>query len=662
MKHLLLITLLLLLVSAAHAQVSKQYVRHGTGSPSVCPLGTVYVDDTTGNVYVNKLGSCQLVSGSGSAASLTVNLDAAPYYGIGSSTTTTTTGTNASGASTINVASSSSFSASQGVYIAGAGAAGANYIGTVQSVPNGTSIVVSPAISTTVSAGAKVQHDNTAAFNSAIAAVVTAGGGTIDLPDVDTYRVNGAFDARTNSVITFPANPFSTLTKLIPVRIRGAVPPSFAADYKGVIHGTIIQSDKTGSGTVPAVIATNPWAAFVGGTPESNLKNYIVPTLENLIVRTYDNPSIAAIQFSKAIGAQLVNVDVDEGLASKDVSQPTTDIGGIYMPQAENYGLSYLSRVYVTGYKRGIYAADHAHFNEVLFERDYTALVLEDAAALAYGNLDIYFCKEAIRANNLNGSNVDFSLHHERNDGSFAGQWYDVANPEFIDVNNNTAGLIRYRITGHTTGEGLGDAAAATLTGFSHTTFWNLGQAYTLSTGGGSGGSTFTDNFNRADGAVGSGWTQLTGATFNVFSNQLSLNTGATGDAMYFATAGQAVNPFVSLKITTATSTSVGVLLRVQDNSNYYLIDFGNTNVTLFKKVAGTYTQVDQYATSGIAAGTQTSVTITPSGNTFTVNKGGTTFTLTDASSAFTGVGYTGLRNGDVGTGNRLVDDFTVSY
>jgi hypothetical protein len=74
MKRLLPLIAILFLCSTAHAQVSKTYVPHGTGAPSVCPLGTVYVDDSTGNVYANRLGACQIVgsvTGSGASGRVT---------------------------------------------------------------------------------------------------------------------------------------------------------------------------------------------------------------------------------------------------------------------------------------------------------------------------------------------------------------------------------------------------------------------------------------------------------------------------------------------------------------------------------------------------------------------------------------------------------------
>jgi hypothetical protein len=61
MKKLFPVIFLLLLcsvTSVTHAQDSKQYVKHGTGAPAICPLGTAYVNDSTGHVYVNRLGAC----------------------------------------------------------------------------------------------------------------------------------------------------------------------------------------------------------------------------------------------------------------------------------------------------------------------------------------------------------------------------------------------------------------------------------------------------------------------------------------------------------------------------------------------------------------------------------------------------------------------------
>jgi hypothetical protein len=58
----LLAAFAVLLVAAgsrtARLDTSKVYVRSGTGVPSICPLNQVYIDNSTGHHWSNKLGSC----------------------------------------------------------------------------------------------------------------------------------------------------------------------------------------------------------------------------------------------------------------------------------------------------------------------------------------------------------------------------------------------------------------------------------------------------------------------------------------------------------------------------------------------------------------------------------------------------------------------------
>jgi hypothetical protein len=117
----------------------------------------------------------------------------APGYASGSAYTTTTSGTTAAGTA-VTVAACGDFAVAtagvryghEGVLIAGAGVSGADYLGTVTTC-SGTSMVVTPATSTSVSSGALVEHDDGAALQ---ALVTNAGGVPISLP-TGTYRVNG---------------------------------------------------------------------------------------------------------------------------------------------------------------------------------------------------------------------------------------------------------------------------------------------------------------------------------------------------------------------------------------------------------------------------------------------------------------------------------------
>ncbi len=129
---------------------------------------------------------------SAAAPAHTIDVTAAPYYASGSATTTTVSGSLSSGTTTVVVADGSSFSANEGIYIAGAGTSGANYIGTVTAV-NGNTLTVSPAVSTGVSNGTAVQHDETNAIQSAVNALSVTGGAIIFPSGV--YNVNGPLQA-----------------------------------------------------------------------------------------------------------------------------------------------------------------------------------------------------------------------------------------------------------------------------------------------------------------------------------------------------------------------------------------------------------------------------------------------------------------------------------
>lgn len=93
-------------------------------------------------------------------------IDVRDYYVAGTAASTTTTGTNAP-RTTINIVSCTGLLANSGVNIAGAGVAGAQYVGTISSC-SGTVLTVSPATSTSVRAGAAVSADDTVAFQNAV--------------------------------------------------------------------------------------------------------------------------------------------------------------------------------------------------------------------------------------------------------------------------------------------------------------------------------------------------------------------------------------------------------------------------------------------------------------------------------------------------------------
>jgi len=188
--------------------------------------------------------------------SLTGRANLADFYASGDSTQVITTGTNAAGV-TINVSDGSTFRANQGIYVAGAGAAGVAYIGTVQSV-SGNAVTVAPATSTSVAAGTLVQHDDGAAINAALAAVTNRYGGDVYAPN-GYYRSNGPLDGTTNSIITFPQVRQSE-APMRTVRLLGESYGlySITGQSPALTQGVVIaaSSVNTGAGTQPQLKPT----------------------------------------------------------------------------------------------------------------------------------------------------------------------------------------------------------------------------------------------------------------------------------------------------------------------------------------------------------------------------------------------------------------------
>lgn len=89
------------------------------------------------------------------------------YNASGVSTTTTTNGSISSGSLDIPVADASTFQAGHGISIVGAGTAGADHLSSVVSV-NVNTITIAAATVTTISTGAIVYHDDTAAIQAGL--------------------------------------------------------------------------------------------------------------------------------------------------------------------------------------------------------------------------------------------------------------------------------------------------------------------------------------------------------------------------------------------------------------------------------------------------------------------------------------------------------------
>ena len=115
--------------------------------------------------------------------------------------------------------------------------------------------------------------------------------------------------------------------------------------------------------------------------------------------------------------------------------------------------------------------------------------------------------------------------------------------------------------------------------------------------------TSFSDDFNRADGDPGAGWVQVSG-TWSIVSQQLS--PGASGATIIIrpATSMATSDNYAQVTIAATTAVSQGVMCRSDSTgANGYLLRNNGTNWGLFKAVSGTFTAIGTTYTAAAAAG-----------------------------------------------------------
>lgn len=168
-----------------------------------------------------------------------------------------------------------------------------------------------------------------------------------------------------------------------------------------------------------------------------------------------------------------------------------------------------------------------------------------------------------------------------------------------------------------------------------------------------------TDTFDRADGTIGtpsdggSAWVDLGTQVWRIYSNTAGESTsGATAGAYLEASDA---NVEVQATITTVGG-SAGLSARIADNNNMLLVNIPSGAWRLYKKVAGSFTQLGSTATVTTSTNDVVFLGVT-SANAITVKQNGTSrITATDsAGSSNTKHGF--YNNADTTT---RWNDFTI--
>jgi hypothetical protein len=185
-----------------------------------------------------------------------------------------------------------------------------------------------------------------------------------------------------------------------------------------------------------------------------------------------------------------------------------------------------------------------------------------------------------------------------------------------------------------------------------------LGSAFAL-TRGASAGTLATDNFNRANGSLGSAWTPTSDGSMSIASQQVIGKSGATtGDIRTAETYPS--DQFSQIQVTSTPLSGGGWIaaaVRLQDSgqSGYaalYYWNYGSPELMLFIRNSGGWSQLGSSYNSGVlAAGAQ--VQVTAVGSTISVQLNGVTrISVTDTS-------FTGGAPGILAYGNSTADNWS---
>ncbi len=183
------------------------------------------------------------------------------------------------------------------------------------------------------------------------------------------------------------------------------------------------------------------------------------------------------------------------------------------------------------------------------------------------------------------------------------------------------------------------------------------GVTVTCAASGGSGTLTASDNFNRANGSLGVGWTAMSDGAMIISSQVVVGSSGQSGDIRTAET--YTSNQYSQVQVTSTQLTGgqwIGPTVRSQNSGQnlylgIYFWNSGSPQLRLYERNSGNWTQLgSSYATGGLAAGATLGLTATGSTISFLLN-GTPVITVTDT-------GLTGGAPGIMAYGTAKADNW----
>lgn len=374
------------------------------------------VNDGTGNPGCISLSASQIC------------LSAPPYNASNAgATTTTTSGTFAVGTSG-TIASCSTFRTGNGVLITGAGASGANYVGTIVTC-TGTTLTVTPATSTSVATSTVVKHDESAAINTALAALTTTGG---TIYGCGVYLVNGPLLDPTgaNSLLKVPTILSVAGSTNITITLEGCMPTT---PNGSALSGMTLQTSVDTAG-----------GAFIGG--KDNASTTFGPfTAVKLVMEHVNVLSTVAAPNLNLIDATWINALAanDMLIAGTCSSIPASSTGGIGLQTpnlANNFQIT-IDKTFVGCMPKAVLAREHTQIGTLWMANSHDCLTLDGGAGVGANSIAASYvwaqgCSNYAVAG-INSTGINIQMYDMETD---PGTGTDI-----LDASNQLTGILNYR-------------------------------------------------------------------------------------------------------------------------------------------------------------------------------------------------------------------------
>jgi hypothetical protein len=313
--------------------------------------------------------------------------------------------------------------------------------------------------------------DDSNAINSAMNAVVGAGGGTVFFPK-GVYLCNGPLLSPHNAILQIPfidANTTSAIALQLLGEVKPAWPVAAAFDFN---NSATIKTTHTGTGSYPALIAASPGYG-TAVIPYTSMNN-IMLTIKNMSFLLPDNPSLYGVRIEAAGWAFVENCSVRAG-----GSEPTHGTVGFQLPSETNFSVNWANHLTVFGFDTGIMTGEHLRAPMMQAWQCKTGVAFIESIYPSWANIQLGNCVDGIKF--LGTHTVDLLVETEHDITGWWAPAHDVSDPA-----NHGTGIIRYFIGNG----GLGDNIVASVDGGAGLTMVSLFSGnIDIAPGSGSGSS-----------------------------------------------------------------------------------------------------------------------------------------------------------------------------